>query len=80
MEEKEEGVAKMSDPIIRMQIPRSVFKYIKDPPKMIIDPGGYNGTMIQLDRSVLEGLLANQEDFKEVIKNYDIILSPKQAR
>jgi hypothetical protein len=64
---------------VACRIPKNLFKYLEKPPELVIDIGRY-GTMIQLDRSILEKLLANPDDFKAVTKEYDIIMSPKQLR
>jgi hypothetical protein len=64
---------------IECSIPISVLKHIEQPPTIIMDPGG-NGTLMRLDRSILEKLLANPEDFRAVTKEHDIILAAKPVR
>lgn len=78
MEERKTDIAH-SQNRMRCRIPESLFKYIERPPEVIWDIGR-EGTMIQLDRKILEKLLANPRDFEAMTKEYEIILSPKEVR
>jgi hypothetical protein len=81
MEEKEKSVDNISrSNRMECSIPMSVLKHIEKPPVFIVDPIGTHGTMIRLDRSILEKLLANPEDFKAATKDFEIILSAKPMR